>query len=180
MKKKLLYLLSLALLAACSAPKYSYNFDHYNYNAGKKKSAVSNENVVLQGPETVQSTELIASKELTPVLFEDNMKTTAVLTEAQNNLSKKYNAMSKAEKKEFRKELKQSVKTYAKAMKRGDHVAAEKAVQAMDHDLKLAIIFGAVGLTLTLFGGVNSVFWILGVIAFVVGVVFFIKWVVRQ
>ncbi len=50
----------------------------------------------------------------------------------------------------------------------------------MDHDLKLAIIFGAVGLTLTLFGGVNEVFWILGVIAFVVGVVFFVKWVVRQ
>ena len=50
----------------------------------------------------------------------------------------------------------------------------------MDNDLKLAIIFGAVGLTLTLFGGINEAFWILGVISIVVGVVFLIKWLVRQ
>jgi hypothetical protein len=31
-----------------------------------------------------------------------------------------------------------------------------------------------------LFGGINEAFWILGVIAIVVGVVFLIKWLVRQ
>lgn len=180
MKRSLLYLLSLALLAACSAPKYTYNFDHYNYNAGKKKSAASNEALVMQTPETIKSEELVASTESVPVLFEEKTTEATSLAEAQNNLSKKYKEMSKAEKKEFRQDVKKSVKAYAKAMKKGDHIAAEKAVQAMDNDLKLAIIFGAVGLTLTLFGGVNSVFWVLGVISFVVGVVFFIKWVVRQ
>jgi hypothetical protein len=50
----------------------------------------------------------------------------------------------------------------------------------MDKDLKMAAIFGSVGLVLTFLGGVNSVFWVLGVIAIVIGVVFFIRWLSRQ
>ncbi len=177
MKSKLLYLLSLALLAACSAPKYSYNFSSYNYNAGKKKSAPV-ETPAIQGPEIIKPEELTASSETTPAVV--NEKPSLTIAEAQAAISKKYGQMSKSERKDFLKEIKHSVKSYIKAKKKGDNVAAEKAVQTMDHDLKLAIIFGAVGLTLSLFWGVNEVFWILGVIAIVVGVVFFVKWLVRQ
>jgi hypothetical protein len=66
------------------------------------------------------------------------------------------------------------------AKRTGDTVAANNATSTMDSDLKMAIIFGAVGLTLTLFGGINEAFWVLGVIAIVVGVVFLVKWLVRQ
>ena len=183
MKRKLLYLLSIVLLASCSAPKYTYNFGSYDYNAGKRKAA-SVEASAKQS-ESVRTEELAAPVEMTAsaeVISSTTEKTNgpSTLTDVQTSLSEKYKQMSASEKKEFRKEVMHATKNYSKAMRRGDHVAAEKAVQAMDHDLKLAIIFGAVGLTLTLFGGVNEVFWIIGVISFVIGVVFFIKWVVRQ
>lgn len=183
MKRKLLYLLSIALLAACSAPKYTYNFGSYDYNAGKRKAASTE--VSAKQSENVPTQELVAPIEMTAsadVMSSATEKPSepSTLTDVQTSLSEKYKNMSASEKKEFRKEVMHASKNYSKAIRKGDHIAAEKAVQAMDHDLKLAVIFGAVGLTLTLFGGVNEVFWILGVISFVVGVVFFVKWVVRQ
>jgi len=181
MKKELIYILFLGFLVACSSPRYSYNFDHYNYNAGKKKAVAveSSTTNLTQGPEAIRAEELTASAEAIPVVREETTSP-ATLAAAQAALGKKYGDMSKVEKKEFRKEVKNSVKAYVKAKRNGDNVAAEKAVKAMDNDLKLAIIFGAVGLTLTFFGGVNSVFWIMGVVAVVIGVVFLIKWLVRQ
>ena len=50
----------------------------------------------------------------------------------------------------------------------------------MDNDLKMALIFAVVAIVLSAFGGVNSIFWILGVIATVVAIVFFIKWLAEQ
>ncbi len=47
-----------------------------------------------------------------------------------------------------------------------------------DEDLKLATIFGAVGITGLIIGG--NVFNIIGAIALVIGVVFFVKWIIRQ
>jgi hypothetical protein len=44
----------------------------------------------------------------------------------------------------------------------------------------MALIFGIVAIVLTAFAGVNAVFWILGVIAFVVAIVFFIQWLANQ
>ena len=183
MKRKLLYLLSIAMLAACSAPKYTYNFGHYDYNAGKRKAASAETSVVKSveatAPEALAApAELTASAEISSGVEKTTEPST--LAEVQTSLSAKYKEMSKSERKEFRKEVMHATKSYAKAIRKGDHVAAEKAVEAMDHDLKMAVIFGAVGLTLTLFAGVNDVFWIIGVIAFVIGVVFFVKWVVRQ
>ena len=185
MKRKLLYLLSIALLAACSAPKYSYNFGTYDYNAGKRKAApveATAQQKVVQGQRQEELTapaEMTASVEATSSRVEKSIESSA-LTNVQTSLKAKYELMSKSEKKEFRKEVLHAAKNYSKAMKRGDHIAAEKAVQALDHDLKLAIIFGAVGLAITLFGGLGYAFYVVGVIAFLIGLVFFIKWVLRQ
>ncbi|HEY0770159.1 MAG TPA: hypothetical protein VGD31_07470, partial [Sphingobacteriaceae bacterium] len=100
--------------------------------------------------------------------------------EAKETFAKKYSEMSKSERREFRREVKEQIKSYSQSVREGDGVKAANEMNAMDNDLKLAIIFGAVGLTLTLFGGINEAFWILGVISIVVGVVFLIKWLVRQ
>jgi len=181
MKKSLFLIGAVVLMAACSSPKYTYNFDHYDYNSGRKQQPekVTAQANTPESPLAIQEQTLVASNEESAVVLAETEKP-ATAAEAQANLEKKYNSMSKAERKEFRKEVKQSMKEYMKAKKEGNSVAADEAIKAMDHDLKLAIIFGAVGLTLTLFGGVNSVFWILGVIAVVIGVVFLIKWLVRQ
>jgi hypothetical protein len=70
------------------------------------------------------------------------------------------------------------VKTYIKAKKSGDEVKAAEAAAAMDHDLKLAAIFGAVGIVALIIGG--DVFWVIGGIALIIGVVFFVLWLSRQ
>jgi hypothetical protein len=183
MKKHLLLICTVLLAAACSSPKYAYHFDHYDYNSGKKQAsekAVASLNEE-QSPLTLQEETLVASADEKPVALSETKENHSMsMNEAKATFAKKYKAMSKEEKKAFKKELKTTIKSYMKAKKSGDHVGAANATKAMDHDLKLAIIFGAVGLTLTLFGGVNSVFWVLGVISIVIGVVFLIMWLSRQ
>ena len=184
MKNILTLLTSVLLLASCSAPKYSYYFDHYDYQSGKKK--LNAEKRLLAANETV--TEEVATME-SPLLIEKGSVTAhvgenavtpikkAAPTAENKVLEKKYSDLTKAEKKEFRQALKKEIKKYAKAKKAGDSI---KDTQTLDHNLKMAIIFGAVALTLSFFGGVNSVFWVASVVALVIGVVFFIKWIAEQ
>lgn len=183
--KKILSLLSLVvLIGACSSPKYTYNFDHYDYNSGRKKSApVTASETGTQSPLVLDQQTLVASASEEPVVLAEphtEVPTAVSVTEAKNDFARKYKAMSKTERKEFREDLKKELKAYTKAKKEGNSVASGQATKQLDHDLKMAIIFGAVGLTLSLFGGVNTVFWVLGVIAIVVGVVFLISWLLRQ
>jgi hypothetical protein len=178
MKHLVTLVVSVLVLASCSAPKYTYNFDHYDYNSGRKKA---------------EAEKLVAKNETaTPVITEEEASPLALTREdavasageaapapiAKPIAAKKYTDMSKSEKKEFRKTVKKEMKTYLKA-KKGDGTVG-KETQALDYNLKMAIIFGAVALTLSFFGGVNSVFWIASVIALVIGVVFFIKWIAEQ
>lgn len=173
MKKQVLYLLSLALLAACSAPKYTYHFDHYNYNATQKGSADVATEQLAQGPVAIQPQELTASAE--PMMIVETEKSVSV---APAVAKKTYVQMSKTERKEVRKMVKAEIKKYVKSKRDSDK--SVQGTKAMDKDLKLAAIFGAVGLVLTLFAGVSSAFWVIGVIAFVIGVVFLIKWLAKQ
>ena len=183
MKNILMLVGSVLLLASCSAPKYSYYFDHYDYNSGKKKT--NPETVLLAAKEdgaqktTTEESPLQLEKE---TLIADAAGTVVVPEKpapvAEKKLiEKKYRDLSKSEKKEFRKVLKAEIKKVVKNKKDGDSVNDTKV---MDYNLKMAIIFGAVALTLSFFGGVNSVFWVASVVALVIGVVFFIKWIAEQ
>jgi hypothetical protein len=168
MKSKLLYLLSIALLAACSAPKYaSYHFDHYNYNAGKKsKSVVAEENVVMESPQPIKAEELVASTErviMTTVPVAEEKTTEASTADAQITKSQK-------------KELKAAVKDYVKKVK--NNSKSVQVTQALDRELKLAAIFGAIGIVGIIIGG--DIFFIIGGIALIIGVVFLVKWLLRQ
>jgi|SRR5688572_8715837 hypothetical protein len=179
MKKSLFLIGAVLLMAACSSPKYTYNFDHYDYNSGRKQATVNSDKDKATSPLAVQEQTLVASADESAVVLAEAEKPVTA-EEAKSILEKKYLSLTKAEKKEFRQEVKTAMKSYFKAKRAGDSVAAKEATKAMDHDLKLAIIFGAVGLTLTFFAGASDVFWILGVIAVVIGVVFLIKWLARQ
>jgi hypothetical protein len=187
MKKHVLLIASLLLFAACSSPKYAYYFDYYDYNIGKAKADLKTINAqnMLPTPDTsplhldqdaavTNAERRILNVEKIPVNI---VKVTA---EEKNELQKKYLAMSKAEKKEFRNELKTVVKKIIKAKKSGESIESVEELKAMDHDLKMALIFTIVAIILTALYGVNSIFWILGVIAFVVAIVFFIQWIARQ
>jgi hypothetical protein len=65
-------------------------------------------------------------------------------------------------------------------LKAGDEVTSVNATKQLDDDLKLAIIFGAIGITFAVLGGINTVFWVIGVIGLIVGLVFFIRWISTQ
>jgi hypothetical protein len=47
----------------------------------------------------------------------------------------------------------------------------------MDHDLKLAAIFGAVGIVGLL---ITGVFYYIGAIMLLIGAFFLVKWIIRQ
>lgn len=162
--------------ASCSTQKYAYHFDHYDYNAGKKHQLNQNsideqEMIVEESPLKLDEQSLVASAE-------NNVVTTATAATEVSKPAKSYKEMTKAEKKEFRKEAKGLMKSYIKAKKAGDDGKAAEAAAAMDHDLKLAAIFGAVGIVSLIIGG--DVFWIIGGIALIIGVVFFVMWLSKQ
>lgn len=176
MRKYFLLMIASAVFASCSTPKYTYYFDHQDYHAGKKQKA--SETVVVadevekfsnEDPLRLDPSTLIASTEENVVVLSETKSETA---------AKSYKEMTKAEKKEFRKEAKTLMKTYIKAKKSGDEIKAAEAAAAMDHDLKLAAIFGAVGIVALIIGG--DVFWVIGGIALIIGVVFFVLWLSRQ
>lgn len=206
MKHILLLVAAILIVTACSSPRYTYNFDYYDYNSGRKHhhaKAAPSKSETEEHPLALEERTLVASAAPIVLTEEDiptagtasnpakvtkpskaalaeTKKAEAVAKENAALLARRYKELSKSQRKEFKAELKKQFKRYMKAKRTGDTVAANNATSNMDQDLKMAIIFGAVGLTLTLFGGINEAFWILGVIAIVVGVVFLVKWLVRQ
>jgi hypothetical protein len=116
----------------------------------------------------IQSEALVASKENIIIVNESPIATTPDKVEVR----KTYVQMTKAERREFRSDIKKFIKEKKESIK------AAKKTNAMDHDLKLAAIFGAVGLVALIISG--DVFYVIGGIALIIGVVFFVKWLVRQ
>ncbi len=183
------YLIPLAVLflAACASPKYTYHFDEFDYNKGRSKAstetatanAAPEASVVAADPLKVHAETLVASADNSNLILPPSSVAAASETSvAEESPATSYKDMSRAERREFRKEAKALVKTYIKAKKAGDEVKAAEAAQAMDHDLKMAAIFGAVGIVALIIGG--DVFWIIGGIALIIGVVFFVLWLSRQ
>ncbi|HEY3429658.1 MAG TPA: hypothetical protein VGK39_03205 [Cyclobacteriaceae bacterium] len=177
MKKYTFIVVGAILLAACSSPKYTYYFDHYDY-AKNKKGNSSQEAVVRAEQPTQESVLAIDERALTasanenePVLVEP---TTPAVANAPSNeeMVVKLKSMSKEERKEMKKEVKRFVKENKKEIKSGN------AAKAMENDVKLAAIFGAIGIVLLIIGG--DVLYILGAVALLVGLYFFIRWLMRN
>lgn len=167
--KKLIYSLVALGMVACSGPKYTASFNNVNstvpYYTAKSTEA----------PAPVNPNELIASTSETPVVL-----ATETAPVAAPAVAKTYSEMTKAERKDLRKQLRAEIKSIVKDQKMNKKMGVESAAasKGMDNDLKLAAIFGAVGFVAMLIGG--NVFWIIGGIALIIGVVFFVKWLVRQ
>jgi hypothetical protein len=179
MRKYLFFMAAVSIMASCSTPKYAYHFDKHDYNAGRKQVKTTTASAETIDLDNKNETPFKVDPEmLTASTSKEVIAVSEVKKEEVKEATKSYKEMSKAERKEFRKEAKSLMKTYIKATKSGDKVKAAEAAAAMDHDLKLAAIFGAVGIVALLIGG--DVFWIIGGIALIIGVVFFVMWLVRQ
>jgi hypothetical protein len=169
----------MLILASCSSPRYSYNFDYYDYNSGRKELPKThlNESLLATNTEPLKlgRQELLASANL-----DERKSPQSYISEDVPASARTYKDLPKAEKRKFRSELKDYVKNHSKQMKSGDEVASVNATKQLDDDLKLAIIFGAIGITFAILGGINTVFWVIGVIGLIVGLVFFIRWISTQ
>jgi hypothetical protein len=170
MKTNITFLLAIVVLASCSAPKYSYYFDHTNYYAGKKELKSLKET----SPLAIDSQELVATTSNQPVALSPVVESSEA---PEATVRKTYLQMSKSERKALRHHLKKEIKSYVASKKADSHKSAH-AGQAIDNDLKLAAIFGAVGIVGLIIGG--DAFYIIGAIALLIGVVFFVKWLIRQ
>jgi len=171
MKKYTSLLLGVILLAACSTPKYTYYFDHYDYGK-KKKSSPENAVVVVEQPVQesvlkIDETTLTASANENEIVVAE---TTPTITKEE--AVAKIQSMSKEERKELKREVKRYVKENKKEIKEG------KASKAMANDVKLAAIFGVIGIVLLIIGG--DVLYILGAVALLIGLYFFVRYLMRQ
>jgi hypothetical protein len=166
MKTKLFALVVLIVGASCSAPKYTYNFSYYDYQAGKRAAQKEAQVTV-----STTSTEVVASTQKVPVVPEEQVQSTTV------EVKKEIAAMTMAERKVFAKEVKKDIKNAVREVKKMNTV---QSAQAMDNDLKMAAIFGAIGVGLGLLFGVSEIIGFIGFVAVVVALVFLIKWLLRQ
>jgi PBP1b-binding outer membrane lipoprotein LpoB len=166
--KKIYYLIAGALVAAaCSSPKYTASFNSYESHAAK--SAVKPTELPRVTP--VNEPVVLASLSSAPV----EISTPAVDAPA---VKKTYVQMNNAERKALRNHLRSEIRTYVKEKKNSNVESTQATKRGMDNDLKLAAIFGAVGIVALIISG--NVFYIIGGIALIIGVVFFVKWLVRQ
>lgn len=168
MKKILVLLGASLLLAACSTPKYTYYFDHYDYNSGKKDVASKGpvQRLAQEPSLNLDEKTLVASASEEKIYIAET-KPTITKEEA----IAKYNSLSKKEKKEVKREIKKYVKENKSA------VAEAKGTTGLSGDLKLAVIFGAVGIVLMIVLG--DLFW-LGTIAFLVGLFFLVRYLINN
>ena len=166
--KKLKYVLVAVVIASCSGPKYTASFKSYEKNLSHNYDAATKSQQTIIAPD-VEPIQLLASTAASPVVFKHATK---------EETGKTYLQMTKGERKELRQQLQSEVKSFVKVQKKNLGVESGKATAAMDKDLKMAAIFGAVGFVAMAIGG--DLFWIVGGIALIIGVVFLVKWLVRQ
>ena len=88
--------------------------------------------------------------------------------------------MTKTERKAVRTHLRSEIKTYVKEQKKNLGIESSNATGAWDNDLKMAAIFGVVGLVLTSLWGASEILGVIGAVAIIIALVFLIKWLVRQ
>jgi len=171
----------MLLLVSCSSLRYTYNFDYYDYNSGRKKLPDTHVNEPLpvnnSEPLKLDGNQLVAAAE--PVVVMDPRQKSSIPKDMRAT-AKAYKDLSRAEKKGLRNELKDYIKNQSKERKNLDEGATVHATKQLDDSLKLAIIFGAIGITFAILGGINTVFWVIGVIGLIVGLVFFIRWISTQ
>ena len=134
---------------------------------------VSNEDVKVKMEEAQQQIATLVEKSNNPALKKSVNRTQELAKEIKSD------QLTKKEVRAKRKELRKEIKTLTKEFKN----ASPEEKNEIDRNLKLAIIFFGVALILSIIGGVSTVgalFWVLSSIAWIVGIVFFVIWLINE
>jgi hypothetical protein len=162
-------------LTACSTPKHVYHFDRYDYGSGKKTEVTAPLAAPNESPLSINEEALIVSSEPEPILTK---QAKIVSPEATKAAVQKYNTMSSSQRKEFKKHLKNEIKTFSKKLvKKGDNVDEVKRTKVFDTLVALSIVFGVAGIVLITLANISNAFWVVGAISLAIGAFLFVKWV---
>lgn len=175
------------LLASCASPRYSYYFDHYSTTAGTDATSSVRSNSQ-NSPLILEPLQLSAS----------TGSETPAITRSPNEIQKqtRYDLNTQGrghanheQLKHSRKQIIQAVKQFRKELRATNNLSKsrasssplnDQATQKLDNEVIIAIAFGAVGITLSLLGGVSAGFWIAGVLCLGVGIYFFVDWLSKR
>lgn len=160
MRYSLVTILMVLILVSCSTPRYAYYFDRHQYTTGKSVVTVPMNEFLLPPNQAVLTVSAVAEVEVMPM-----------------------NVTPKPESREIEEDLPVTERKERKVLLPQNRAKTQMSIpqapaSTLDRDLKLSIIFGASGIVGLIIGG--SVFWVLGSISLLIGVILLIKWVVRQ
>jgi Flp pilus assembly protein TadB len=163
--KKGLAVLLIAALASCTTNKYAAHFRHYN-----KQENYATEKI-LDSPSSLQP--------IQPEALTASLQTLPTIQVEQNHQTEKkeFNNLTKQQRKQVKIEIKKEIKRLIK-QKSADDAKVINASGSWDQDLKMAAIFGVVGIVAVIIG--TTLFNIIGAIALIIGAVFLVKWIMRQ
>ena len=175
--KKILFLAIVSGITACSPSRYAAHFHYYKTETGLASShgeVKPRESVITP----IQPEQLEASASNTTTRSTEKTASTTVASAEQ--VRRAYFQMNKAERKYVRNAVKSELKKQIQLKKNSKAAPARGRGwwQGWDQDLKLAAIFGAIGTTAMII--YVEPFFIIGAVALIIGLVFFIKWFVRQ
>lgn len=94
--------------------------------------------------------------------------------------SARSSSLDRREKREKRQEIRREIKALSRELKASPQASSE--LSDLDPNLRKAIIFGGIGLVLSIIGSVTltPAIWVLASIAWLAGSVFFIIWLVEE
>lgn len=177
MKFHQILLCAVVFLTACSPAKYAYHFDQYDYNSGRKNTIIASGEAAEKSPLLITQPQLTATTSVNISIPEKSELAPVVHSSEAESLKKRFDAMSKTERKDLKKALRKDLKNVAKRIAKGEEVQAVKAAQGFDALSGLAILFGGAGIVMITLASISNIFWILGAISLVIGAFFFVKWV---
>ena len=158
MKASLVIFLMCTILMSCSTPRYTYYFDRQQINTGKSATIESRSEFILPTNQAMLTAS--TSNEDLPMEVNGEPKS----REIENGLSVTERGERKAHLVESKAKTRMSI--------------PQPPSQKLDRNLKLSILFGGSGIVGLIIGG--SFFLIVGSISLLVGIILFIKWLVRK
>ena len=162
----IVFFVVLVGLASCSSPKYTYRFPVSPSIYGEQVTDRKHEQKNVQRNE--QST--------TPVLVASSNEEKAF------SLTEETPAVQPSRKNKEVPSVKQVVKKLKSAAKQANEElrSAVAPASSLDEDLKLAILFGVVGIVALVLLVLSKLFGILGGIALIIATIYFVRWFLEQ
>lgn len=168
MKTFLVALIAAFLLASCSGIKYSYRF---NSNPLVYPNQKSDRISKTSAAETVDSVSLVASSDA---------QTALILT--AEHFPENSSPITQASSTHEKAPVFEKIKMIKKAARQANQKLRDSAasVSSLDHDLKLAILFGVVGIVALILLILGKIFGVIGGISLIIATAFFVRWFLEQ